>query len=108
MFNQQIKVPVSIVCELTDIKESRLQKDYQSLIGDACESIPLDALPLDIQEKNISDWVLHDSIIDLDPFALSGYNNRMASTHFPIASDPAFKTFADRIRVMRKAHAKAG
>ena len=28
MFNQQIKVPVSIVCELTDIKESRLQKDY--------------------------------------------------------------------------------
>ena len=104
MFNQQIKVPVSIVCELTDIKESRLQKDYQSLIGDACESIPLDALPLDIQEKYISDWVLHDSIIDLDPFALSGYNNRMASTHFPIASDPAFKTFADRIRVMRKAH----
>ena len=104
MFNQQIKVPVSIVCELTDIKESRLQKDYQSLIGDACESIPLDALPLDIQEKYVSDWVLHDSIIDLDSFALSGYNNRMASTHFPIASDPAFKTFADRIRVMRKAH----
>ena len=28
MFNQQIKVPVSIVCELTDIKESRLQKAY--------------------------------------------------------------------------------
>lgn len=97
-------VPLSVVCELTGIKESKLKSDFESLIHDTPEYIPLSALPQDVQEQYVKLYLLHDTFIDIDPFAISAFDSGMPKRFFPIATAPGFLEFARRIIILRKAH----
>ena len=104
------QVPISVVCEITGVKEEKLLADYETLLrryptGEKDPFIPLDSLPLDVQDKYVATYLLHDVFVDLDPFALSGFQKCMEDrqNHFPIAKTPGFLKFANQISLLRQA-----
>ena len=44
------QVPIAVICEITGIREDHLIKDFRGLIGEDATSLPLDALPQDVQD----------------------------------------------------------
>ena len=107
---KRYQVPISAVCEITGVKEEKLLTDYETLL---CEdladkktsSIPLDSLPPDVRDEYVAEYLLHDVLVDLDIFALSGFQKHMEDrlNHFPIAKTPGFLKFANRISLIRQA-----
>lgn len=58
-------VSVSIMAELTGKPENKIRKTYRTVIENEC--IPLSEVPIDIQNRYLSEYLLRDRLIDF-PF----------------------------------------
>ena len=97
------RVPIEVLEEITGKKLEKLERDYK----DFGTSIPLSALPLDIQDRYVADYLLHDVMLDIDPFALSGFIPEMREQSFPIMNSQQFRNFTRQTDIVRKAHSIA-
>ena len=97
------RVPLEALEEITGKKLEKLERDYK----DFGTSIPLSALPLDIRDRYIADYLLHDALFDIDPFALSGFIPEMVKQSFPIMNSQEFRSFVRQTSLVREAHSIA-